>query len=439
MFGGERLAKRAKETLGVNLTFKLFMYVDSANHCRTFAEANWSPRHQGLDIFARNFETGKIHCVACDSDIDMPTQGLDIYCCGFPCGPWSLRGNRLGFSDAASQCVWYAIRTIKYVNPVLYMLENVVNITHSHTGTSGVSDFKVISEFAAAELPHYNSCVLTKICPTFSGYPKKKERVIVLGGRNDQVTQANLTKSCSLVLNNPLPVKVTFRQFIGLDRCQSVVDWSRVGQLPRADELAAISSKGCSCSVDPMQVCEVHPCRCNICQKRGRTWMRCIWRQEALDWIAKHVAGEGGPNDFLNEVRLKSLTYVQVVELAGKAAPSSQRERNLLNLVTLLPKFFPLHATNGVVDVSQGIQHLPMSTDGSLPTAASNASMWSVADGTQLTVSALAKLMGHNIQSFNIKGITEPKMRHMLGHGIHVATAGTCVATLLASLHVAAP
>ena len=57
----------------------------------------------------------------------------------------------------------------------------------------------------------------------------------------------------------------------------------------------------------------------------------------------------------------------------------------------------------------------------------------------ELSVSAMAKLMGHDIHKWSIKGISASNARHMLGHGIHVGSMGLCMSTLIASLNASEP
>ena len=49
------------------------------------------------------------------------------------------------------------------------------------------------------------------------------------------------------------------------------------------------------------------------------------------------------------------LAYVAVIELSGKSGPTSPRGRNLLNILSLLPKMFPMALSPNLVDKSQGI------------------------------------------------------------------------------------
>ena len=52
--------------------------------------------------------------------------------------------------------------------------------------------------------------------------------------------------------------------------------------------------------------------------------------------------------------------------------------------------------------------------------------------GRVLTVSEMAKLMGHDLSGFNLRCTSEHSMRQMLGMSIHVATSGFALIGLLA-------
>ena len=54
--------------------------------------------------------------------------------------------------------------------------------------------------------------------------------------------------------------------------------------------------------------------------------------------------------------------------------------------------------------------------------------------GRALTVSEMAKLMGHDFNGADLRGTTETQMRHMLGMSMHVATAGFALTGLLAAV-----
>ena len=129
------------------------------------------------------------------------------------------------------------------------------------------------------------------------------------------------------------------------------------------------------------------------------------------------------------------LTYIQALELIDhQNVPQSARERNLLNVFARLPVVQPLRSTVMIMDISQAIDRCNAKADGSVPTMATNAKMWSMRAGRALEVSEMAKLMGHDFNGADLRGTTESQMRHMLGMSMHVATAGFALIGLLAAI-----
>ena len=134
------------------------------------------------------------------------------------------------------------------------------------------------------------------------------------------------------------------------------------------------------------------------------------------------------------------LTYMQALELYNETpqpirnVPHSARERNLLNVFARLPAAQPLRSTLMILDISQAIDRCHAKTDGTVPTMATNAKMWSIRAGRALEVVEMAKLMGHDLADVNLRGTSENQMRHMLGMSMHVTTAGYALTGLLGAI-----
>ena len=129
-----------------------------------------------------------------------------------------------------------------------------------------------------------------------------------------------------------------------------------------------------------------------------------------------------------------TLSYIALIELSGKRGPRSCRERNLLNILSLMPKLFPLAHSPNLVDKSQGIFRGGLRHDGAMGTLASTSEMWSFPDARLLSTSEVATLMGHDTSSMHVDCISDRQFRQLLGLSIHVGTAGMMAAVLLASL-----
>lgn len=89
-----------------------------------------------------------------------------------------------------------------------------------------------------------------------------------------------------------------------------------------------------------------------------------------------------------------------------------------------------------IMDISQAVDRCKAKYDGTVPTMATNARMWSMRAGRALDVSEMAKLMGHDLGEADLRYTTDNQMRQMLGMSMHVATAGFALTGLLAAVGV---
>ena len=174
---------------GVRIRYKLYCFCDNKEHCREMAIANHAPTHVSDDIYNRNFDDGTFECSLHKDTHAMPPHGLDLYVCCFPCGPWSKSGKKLGFNDRDGQICYQAIASIKYMQPRLYVMENVVAI--GDRDELGASDLDDIKADIAEKLPDYVHLVISGIDPTMSGFPVRKNRTLLVGGRSEVIVLWN--------------------------------------------------------------------------------------------------------------------------------------------------------------------------------------------------------------------------------------------------------
>ena len=127
------------------------------------------------------------------------------------------------------------------------------------------------------------------------------------------------------------------------------------------------------------------------------------------------------------------LLYSDVLDKHG-LAPRSPRQRNLLDILAVLPWTQPLSSSLAVADKGQKITRASLRVDGAIPTLACNAEIWSFAHGRQLRVMELAKLMGHDTSKYDFSKTSMTAFRAMLGNSVHVATLGQVIACLFATL-----
>ena len=111
---------------------------------------------------------------------------------------------------------------------------------------------------------------------------------------------------------------------------------------------------GCTCSLDPFIICRKHPCHCRVCGNEDRS---SHWRELHYRAITSKLMMTSGSISYkaLIDHFSQRLSYIALIEKAGFDAPSSPRERNLLNIMSLFPEMHPLGLTPSILDISQDI------------------------------------------------------------------------------------
>ena len=105
-----------------------------------------------------------------------------------------------------------------------------------------------------------------------------------------------------------------------------------------------------------------------------------MWRQNALEYLSKNVLILGTLENLIAGYK-DSMTYIQVLEAYGGQRPTSARERNLLNIMALIPSLQLIGSTNGIVDKSKRIGYGGLRTDGTVGAMLTTSTMWSFDDG----------------------------------------------------------
>ncbi len=125
------------------------------------------------------------------NSFDIPD--FDILLAGFPCQPFSIIGDKEGFMHETQGTLFFEIeRIIKDKQPIAFMLENVKNLTAHDNGRT----FKVIYE----HLISLGYKVFYKVLNALDfGVPQKRERIIIVGFRNDQ--------NVNFSFPSPLPIE----------------------------------------------------------------------------------------------------------------------------------------------------------------------------------------------------------------------------------------
>ena len=92
-----------------------------------------------------------------------------------------------------------------------------------------------------AELPGYRLLTLQNIDPALMGFPARRNRVALIGARQNLVAPTALQATFGLMLSNPLAVRHDWHAFLGKARR---VDLTRVGARATPEERLAILQSG---------------------------------------------------------------------------------------------------------------------------------------------------------------------------------------------------
>ena len=115
-------------------------------------------------------------------------------------------GKRLELADKQADVCWQVIKTIKYMQPVMYVMENVLEIGSGDDD----DDLSAIKKFMDQEVGDcYHTLNINGISPLQHGYALEKKWVLLVGGRQDQVCGNALRNIFNALLEQPIPVKHT--------------------------------------------------------------------------------------------------------------------------------------------------------------------------------------------------------------------------------------
>lgn len=103
---------------------------------------------------------------------------FDIMCAGFPCQPFSIAGNGLGFEDPRGKVFFKLLEIMERVHPPVVFLENVPNMIRHNKGKT----FLVMKE----KIEQMGYVVYQKVLDsTFFGVPQSRPRVYIVAFRSD--------------------------------------------------------------------------------------------------------------------------------------------------------------------------------------------------------------------------------------------------------------
>lgn len=157
-----------------------------------------------VDVFAaQTYKANFKHNFVCKSISDMSSSEIpdhDILAGGFPCQAFSIIGQRQGLSDMRGQLFMDMARIIEDKQPRAFIAENVKGLTNLQGGK--VFDV-ILKRFEDAGFNlHYKILNASNY-----GIPQKRERVFIVGFRNDIKAKFNFPQP----FNSVIPLKVVLQ------------------------------------------------------------------------------------------------------------------------------------------------------------------------------------------------------------------------------------
>ena len=112
---------------------------------------------------------------------------FDILCAGFPCQAFSHAGKQIGLEDTRGTLFRDVCRILREKKPKYFLLENVKNLKGHDKGKTWFTIYKCLVEsgYTTYETPFVLS-------PHHLGVPQHRERVMILGWRNDVLPATGL-------------------------------------------------------------------------------------------------------------------------------------------------------------------------------------------------------------------------------------------------------
>lgn len=109
---------------------------------------------------------------------DIPDH--DILLAGFPCQPFSIIGNRLGFDDIRGTLFFEIARILKKKKPSMFVLENVKQLSRHNKGNTLQTILQTLQDIGY-------KVYWTILNALDFGLPQKRERTIIVGFLNHDV------------------------------------------------------------------------------------------------------------------------------------------------------------------------------------------------------------------------------------------------------------
>lgn len=109
---------------------------------------------------------------------------VDLLTGGFPCQAFSYAGKQLGFNDVRGTMFFEFARALNEIKPKVFLAENVKGLSSHDNGRTLKTIIDIISELGYTLVEHNIYKAL------FYKVPQKRERLILIGVRNDLLDKA---------------------------------------------------------------------------------------------------------------------------------------------------------------------------------------------------------------------------------------------------------
>ncbi|WZL74286.1 DNA (cytosine-5-)-methyltransferase [Clostridiaceae bacterium 35-E11] len=117
--------------------------------------------------------------------VDVPIGELDLLSGGYPCQAFSYAGKKMGLSDARGTMFYYYAQALQQLLPKMFLAENVRGLVNHDNGRTLSLMLKVFSEIGYTVKWHILRALDYDVA-------QKRERIVLVGIRNDLVTNHNL-------------------------------------------------------------------------------------------------------------------------------------------------------------------------------------------------------------------------------------------------------
>ena len=134
---------------------------------------------------------------------DAPIGEIDLLSGGYPCQAFSYAGKKMGLSDVRGTMFYYYAKILKETLPKMFLAENVRGLVNHDEGRTLATMIKVFTDIGYK--------VQWKVLKALDyDVAQKRERIVIVGIRNDLVDQYDLSYS----FPNPYGYHLTLRDIL---------------------------------------------------------------------------------------------------------------------------------------------------------------------------------------------------------------------------------